>query len=234
MLAGSLLDAVPRLRLVTTSQVPLGIEAERVYVLEPLSGEHSVALFVTRARAMRRQFVLDADTAALVEEVCRSLDGLPLAIELAAACVRSLSCRTSPGGSTTGSGCSRTPPAPAPSAAAPRERDRVELRPVVPRRPARAVGARLLRRGASLDATEHVLVALGVPSTSVLDTVSRLVAVHGRRRRRRGRAVRYRLLDSIRAYAAARLREAGQSEVALAARRLVRHHRGVVRRAGAR
>ena len=36
-LAGSLLDAVPRLRLVTTSQVPLGIEAERVYVLEPLS-----------------------------------------------------------------------------------------------------------------------------------------------------------------------------------------------------
>ena len=65
-LPASLLDAVPRLRLVATSQVPLGIEAERVYVLEPLSSEHSVALFVTRARAMRRQFVLDADTAALV------------------------------------------------------------------------------------------------------------------------------------------------------------------------
>lgn len=60
-------------------------------VLEPLSVEDSVALFAGRAGEIRRQFVLDGDTAAVVEGVCRSLDGLPLAIELAAARVRSLS-----------------------------------------------------------------------------------------------------------------------------------------------
>ncbi len=90
-LVRSLLDGAPRLRVLATSQVPLGVEDEHVYALEPLSSEHSVELFLRRAQAMRRTFVLDAETTASVEEVCRSLDGLPLAIELAAARVRSLS-----------------------------------------------------------------------------------------------------------------------------------------------
>jgi hypothetical protein len=72
--------------------------------------------------------------------------------------------------------------------------------------------------GASLDATEHVMAALGVPSASVLDTISRLVA---RSMVNVDEAddgsVRYRLLDSIRAYAADRLRETGQSGAAFAA-----------------
>lgn len=214
--AAAWLDAAPRLSILATSQVPLGIEGEQVYVLEPLSSQDSVALFEHRAREMRRQFVLDAETTALVEEVCLALDGLPLAIELAAARVRSLSVHD----------------------IVRRLDDRFALlRDPTSNRPERRralVGAiawsyELLfpddQRGlwalscfagtATLDATEYVLGALGVPSSSVLDTIGRLVdrslvsleiAADG--------SVRYRLLDSIGAYAADRLSEAGAEDVA--------------------
>ena len=88
-----LLGALPQLRVLATSQAPLGLEDEHRYHLEPLSPDQSVALFARRAQELRREFVLDSATTAGVEEVCRSLDGLPLAIELAAARVRSLSVR---------------------------------------------------------------------------------------------------------------------------------------------
>jgi predicted ATPase/DNA-binding SARP family transcriptional activator len=211
--------AVPGLRVLATSQVPLGVDGERVHPLEPLSGEDSVALFTTRAREMRRQLVLDAEATALVEELCSALDGLPLAIELAAARVRSLSVRD----------------------IARRLDDRfVLLQDPTSHRPARsralvsAIGWSydLLfpddQRGlwalsvfsgtASLDAVEHVLVALGVPAPAVLDTIGRLVdrSLVGLDVADDG-SVRYRLLDSIRAYAADRLGEAGQGDVAAAA-----------------
>ena len=92
-LVRSLLDAVPQLRVLATSQVPLGIEDEHLHALEPLTQDDSVALFTRRAQEMRRQLVLDDDATAAVGEVCRALDGLPLAIELAASRVRSLSVR---------------------------------------------------------------------------------------------------------------------------------------------
>jgi DNA-binding SARP family transcriptional activator len=92
-LVESLLGAVPRLRVLATSQAPLGLEDEHQHQLQPLTQEQSVTLFARRARELRHQFVLDATTTAAVEEVCRSLEGLPLAIELAAARVRSLSVR---------------------------------------------------------------------------------------------------------------------------------------------
>ncbi|MCW2761566.1 MAG: transcriptional activator domain [Marmoricola sp.] len=214
-----LLDAVPSLRILATSQVPLGIEDEHVHQLEPLTQDDAVALFTRRAQETRRQFVLDADVTAAVEEVCRSLDGLPLAIELAASRVRSLSVRD----------ISR------------RLDDRFVLlrdpNSQMPERRRALAGAiawsyELLfpddQRGlwalacfagsASLDATEHVLSALGVPAGSVLDTISRLVdrslvSVESAE----GDAVRYRLLDSIKAYAAERLVESGQADLAAAA-----------------
>jgi hypothetical protein len=90
-LATRLLDGAAPLRILATSQAPLGIDGEAVHALDPLPLPDSVTLFADRAASMRRQFALDDDTATTVEAVCRSLDGLPLAIELAAARVRSLS-----------------------------------------------------------------------------------------------------------------------------------------------
>jgi len=75
-------------RVLTTSRAPLGLSSESVYLLPELSPEASVELFRQRARAARSGVELPG---AAVEEVCRQLDGLPLAIELAAARVRVMS-----------------------------------------------------------------------------------------------------------------------------------------------
>ncbi|MGI8664825.1 MAG: BTAD domain-containing putative transcriptional regulator [Jatrophihabitans sp.] len=101
-LADQLLGHCPQLRVLTTSREPLGIFGEVLLVVPPLgqpelsasarqAAEHpAVQLFVDRARAVRPGFVLDEDTVALVVDIVRRLDGLPLAIELAAARLRSL------------------------------------------------------------------------------------------------------------------------------------------------
>lgn len=100
-----LIERCPRLRIVTTSRTPLRIAAEREYSLAPLalpptSGPvtaeslidyPAITLFVERARATKGSFALTPDHAAAVTEVCRRLDGLPLALELAAARLRILS-----------------------------------------------------------------------------------------------------------------------------------------------
>ena len=89
-------EAAPRLRLLVTSQEILHLADEHVFRLGPLSlpaddevatvaASGAAALFVARARAVERRFALDAGSAAAVAEVCRRLDGIPLAIELAAA-----------------------------------------------------------------------------------------------------------------------------------------------------
>lgn len=87
----------PQVRIVVTSQAPLKLAAERVYRIEPLAvpeaavpaqqalGFGAVALFVQRVQAVDARFALRDDNAALVIELCRALDGLPLALELAAA-----------------------------------------------------------------------------------------------------------------------------------------------------
>ncbi|MBT2412376.1 AfsR/SARP family transcriptional regulator [Streptomyces sp. ISL-12] len=77
-----------RLRVLATSRAPLGLSSESLYALPELSPATSAALFAQRARAARPGVELDADA---VAEICRHLDGLPLAVELAAARVRVLS-----------------------------------------------------------------------------------------------------------------------------------------------
>jgi predicted ATPase/transcriptional regulator with XRE-family HTH domain len=90
--------ACPRVRLIATSRERLGVDGERVYRLGPLSlpregadsvedlaGADAVQLFAERACAHDDTFVLDDSVAALVASIARRLDGLPLAIELAAA-----------------------------------------------------------------------------------------------------------------------------------------------------
>ncbi len=86
-LAGELLARCPRLRVLTTSREPLRLPGEALYEVRPLAEADAVRLFTERARDVRPDADLDP---ALVAEVCRRLDGLPLAVELSAARLRSL------------------------------------------------------------------------------------------------------------------------------------------------
>jgi predicted ATPase/DNA-binding SARP family transcriptional activator len=84
----ALLAACPNLRIVVTSRAPLHIGAERVVAVPPLDPDDAASLFVGRARAALANAVLAPD---LVDDVVARLDGIPLAIELAAARVPALS-----------------------------------------------------------------------------------------------------------------------------------------------
>jgi predicted ATPase/DNA-binding SARP family transcriptional activator len=97
-----LLERCPRLRVLATSREPLGVDGEHLAIVAPLglpvAGESAatalehpaVQLFADRAAAASSGFAVDEDSVAAVIEICRRLDGLPLAIELAAARLRSL------------------------------------------------------------------------------------------------------------------------------------------------
>ena len=87
-LVAFLVASCPRLRVVTTTRAPLAISAERVFPLSQLDDDAASELFGQRARAARPGVALDPTT---VLSVVRRLDGLPLAIELAAARVRAMS-----------------------------------------------------------------------------------------------------------------------------------------------
>ena len=89
-LADHLLAHSPRLRIVATSREPLGIVGESLFVVPPLGHDPAVRLFADRAAAVSPGFTLDEETAPLVTGIIQRLDGLPLAIELAAARLRTL------------------------------------------------------------------------------------------------------------------------------------------------
>ena len=96
-LVDRILRAAPKVSIVATSREPLAVTGEHVWTVEPLSTDDldtvpieqlatipAVALFLERARAADPRFELDATTAPAVIEICQRLDGIPLAIELAA------------------------------------------------------------------------------------------------------------------------------------------------------
>jgi predicted ATPase/class 3 adenylate cyclase/DNA-binding CsgD family transcriptional regulator len=90
-LARDLLGACPELRLLTTSREPIGIPGEVIFVVPSLSlDDEAIELFTDRARRTQPEFAVADDNSAAVAEICRRLDGMPLAIELAAARVRAL------------------------------------------------------------------------------------------------------------------------------------------------
>jgi predicted ATPase/DNA-binding SARP family transcriptional activator len=89
-LAHTLLGAVAGLRLVATSREPLGIPGEFLVPIAGLEPAAAVGLFVDRARAVLPGFEPGGADQAVIEGICRRLDGLPLAIELAAARLRAL------------------------------------------------------------------------------------------------------------------------------------------------
>ncbi|SEF10762.1 Predicted ATPase [Jiangella alba] len=209
-----------RVRILATSREPLGITGEVLWPVAPLllpadgaeagaiEASPAVRLLLERARAVRPDLVADAPTLATLARVCRALDGMPLAIELAAARLRTMSLdqlahrlddrfRLLTGGSRT---------------ALPRHRT---LRAMVDwswellTGPERAVLRRLsvFSGGASLDAAERVCAGGEVEPGQVLDLLTQLtekslVVAEGER---------YRLLGTIKEYAEQRLAEAGEA-----------------------
>jgi predicted ATPase/DNA-binding SARP family transcriptional activator len=202
-------------RLLATSQLPLGVDGECVYGISPLPFADAVELFGQRAAVHDQAFAATENTEA-IEELCRSLDGLPLAIELAAARTRSLSLPE----------ISR------------RLADRFSvLRDPASRRPERrrtlagAIGwsydllfpddqrglwaLAVFVGGAPLAGIERVLGALGVPGGTALDVVDRLVdrSLVTTEKTPDG-GLRYWLLDSVRTFALDRLDESGEAPTA--------------------
>ena len=215
-----------RLRILATSREPLGITGEALWQVEPLAlparnaapGEiesaPAVQLLRDRARAVRRDLAAGEATLSNLARVCRALDGIPLAIELAAARLRTMSLeqlasrlddrfRLLTGGSRTALPHHRT------------------LRAVVDWSWELLTDAErmVLRRlavfsgGASLDAAEWVCGGDGVEPGQVLElltalTEKSLLVTEG------DSTPRYRMLDTIREYASGRLAEAGESDLA--------------------
>lgn len=104
-LSETLLNACPELVILTTSREPLNLTGEIVYPVPTLAFPHgarvpdvealgqyeAVRLYVERAQAVHKAFELNEKNAKTVAQICARLDGIPLALELAAACMRTLS-----------------------------------------------------------------------------------------------------------------------------------------------
>jgi predicted ATPase/DNA-binding SARP family transcriptional activator len=225
-LVDQVLGGCPAVRIVATSREPLGITGETLWPVEPLAlppadtataadtamGYASVRLLVDRAAAVRPGFAVDAHNVAAVVAICRALDGMPLAIELAAARLRAMS----------------------PEQVAARLGDRFRLltggsRTALPRHQTlravvdwswdllddaeRALWRRLavFTGGATLEAAEQVCAGGEVRGDAVLDLLTALVdkslvVVTG------DGQPRYRMLETIRAYGFERLDAAGERE----------------------
>ena len=209
-----LLAHCPGLRVLATSREPLHVAAETVWQVPPLSvSPESVRLFVDRAAASAPGFAIGPGNEEAITALCRDLDGMPLAIELAAARVRALSVQQIRdrladrfGLLTTGN---RTAP----------ERQRT-LRAAIEwsHDLLTAQEQVLLRRlsvftGWALDMAEAVCADDVIAPADVLDLLAALVdkSLVVREPEVLGQA-RYRMLDTIRSYAAARLAEAGEAE----------------------
>jgi predicted ATPase/DNA-binding CsgD family transcriptional regulator len=225
-LADALLRACPRLRLVATSREPLGVAGEISWPAPPLSlpdtaddvralGDllryEAVRLFVERAAAALPGFALTAENAPAVARICERLDGMPLAIELAASRVRALS----------------------PRQILDRLDDRFRIltsggRISVPRH--RTLKATMdwshellseeekvfIRRlsvfagGWTLEAAEAVCAGDGIAEVEVLDLLSRLVDKSLVVVREWDGEARYRLLETVRQYGREKLEESGE------------------------
>ncbi|MDX8148737.1 BTAD domain-containing putative transcriptional regulator [Lentzea sp. BCCO 10_0061] len=212
--AHRLLGECRRLRILATSREPLGITGEALWPVGPLDLPAAVQLLRERAAAVRADLVVGAGTVATMTRVCRALDGMPLAIELAAARLRTMSVdqlaarlddrfRLLTGGSRTALPRHRTLRAMVDwSWELLTDAERVVLRRLA-----------VFSGGASLEAAERVCADEAVEEYEVLDLLTSLteksllvVGDEG--------APRYRMLGTIKEYAAHRLAEAGESELA--------------------
>jgi predicted ATPase/DNA-binding CsgD family transcriptional regulator len=196
----------------TTSREPLGVAGETVWQVPPLSEDDAVALFLERASLVRPGFALDASSEDEVRTMCRRLDGIPLALELAAAWLRTLTPRQISAGLDDRFALLVG----GPRGAAPRqwtlaasiewshallaERDRIVFRRLA-----------VFAGGFGLEAARAVAVGGHVARDDVLHALGRLVDKSLVVAEERDGEARYRLLETIRQYAADRLVEAGEA-----------------------
>lgn len=202
-LVGELLRRTPGLRVLAVGRRPLEVAGERLFPLAPLTGPEATELFADRAAARVPGFALDDGNRADVLELCRRLDGIPLAVELAAGRLNALS----------------------PAQLLSRLRDRFRLltgggRDTLPRHQTlrTAIGwshelctpeERLLWSRLSvfagpfdLEAAEYVCGGDGLHADDVLDVLGELLAQSLLTREETAAGLRYRMLDTVGAYGA--------------------------------
>jgi predicted ATPase/DNA-binding SARP family transcriptional activator len=212
-LAAALLRSAPELRILATSREPLRLSGEVVSAVPPLEQSSAAQLFVARAAAAAPGFTLGPGDASALAVLCRRLDGIPLALELAASRVRALSVHE----------------------LVARLDDRFRLlaaghRGVPPRQqtlratidwswdlltePERTVLRRVAVHADSfaLQAAESICAGEGITAEDVLGLLVRLVDRSLVVVARDGNATRYRLLESVADYCQERLGEAGERD----------------------
>jgi predicted ATPase len=224
--ADTLLRSAPQLTILTTSREPLRAPGEVVFRVpsldipdpdrpqptEQLAGYEAVSLFVERATAASPGFTLDEENADDVARICLRLDGLPLALELAAARLGALStaaiaARLDDRFRLLRSG-SHAAPTRQQTLTATLQWSHDLLEPderVLLRRLAIFAG------GFELEAVEEVCALDGIDAPEIADVLGRLVEKSLVTVEDRGRRRRYRLLETVRLYARERLDEAGET-----------------------
>jgi predicted ATPase/class 3 adenylate cyclase/DNA-binding NarL/FixJ family response regulator len=210
----AVLGAAPGLTLLATSREPIGVTGEATWRVPSLSvADDAIELFVDRARLAQTGFTVTDDDAATVAEICRRLDGMPLAIELAAARVRALSLgeilgglhdrfRLLTGGARTAVRRQQTLRASVDwSHALLSESERVLLRRLA-----------VFLGGFDLDAAQAVAGGGEMARFQLLDLLSLLVDKSLVVADNSGGATRYRLLETVRQYALEKLGESGEAD----------------------
>jgi predicted ATPase/class 3 adenylate cyclase/DNA-binding CsgD family transcriptional regulator len=209
----ALLGAAPRLTVLATSREPIGVAGEATWRVPSLSlADEAIELFADRARLAQADFTVAGDKTA-VAEICRRLDGMPLAIELAAARVRALSLaeildslhdrfRLLTGGARTAVRRQQT------------LRASVDWSHNLLSEPERVVFRRLavFLCGFDLAAAQAVVGGAEMQRFQVLDLLTLLVDKSLVVADNIGPATRYRLLETVRQYAAEKLGESGEAD----------------------
>jgi predicted ATPase len=209
----TLLGGAPGLTVLATSREPIGVTGEATWRVPSLSvADAAIELFADRARLAQTGFTITDDNAAVVVEICRRLDGMPLAIELAAARVRALSLaeildglrdrfRLLTGGARTAVRRQQTLRASVDwSHALLTETERILFRRLA-----------VFFGGFDLDAA-HAVAGGEMQRFQVLDLLTLLVDKSLVVADNAGGATRYRLLETVRQYAQEKLGESGEAD----------------------
>jgi predicted ATPase/DNA-binding CsgD family transcriptional regulator len=225
-LASTLLEAYPRVHVLATSRRPLGVSGEYSWSVPPLSlprsataereeveSSEAVRLFVARARIRAPQFTLTERNLRLVADICRHLDGLPLALELAAAHVEGMDLADIASRVTTGLALRIR----GPRTAHPRQQTlhaSLDWSCALLTEPERVLFRRLAVFAAcwTLEGARFVVSDAALPSTSVGALLERLVSSSLVMMSTGSGAVRFGMLETVRHYAREQLVEAHEAD----------------------